>query len=67
MVIKYFGPNDKTGVVWPPYTAADRRYAAGLRKWTTGPMVMVRPTPRSAAPAADATNPHTKSPRPATR
>ena len=45
MVIKYFGPNDKTGVVWPPYTTADRRYMDGLRKWATGPIVMVGPDP----------------------
>ena len=25
MVIKYFGPNDKTGVYWPPYTAVEKR------------------------------------------
>jgi len=44
MVIKYFGPNDKTGVVMPPYTAADRRYTASLRKWPTGTIVTVAQT-----------------------
>jgi hypothetical protein len=30
MVIKYFGPNDKRGVYWPPYTAQERRKDGGL-------------------------------------
>jgi hypothetical protein len=59
MVIKYFGPNDKTGVVMPPYTAADRRYTDGLRKWPTGPMVTVGPAPKTAGSAASSTSRHT--------
>ena len=30
MVIRYRSPNDKTGVVVPPYTREDRRSAAEL-------------------------------------
>ena len=70
MVIKYFGPNDKRGVYWPPYTAKERREReAQLYRWHGGPMVVVYPYARGAGPslpgrnaaaAAAATNRHTE-------
>jgi hypothetical protein len=50
MVIKYFGPNDKRGVYWSPYTAKERQ--ASMYRNHGGPMVIVRPAPRSPADAA---------------
>jgi hypothetical protein len=58
MVIKYFGPNDKRGVYWPPYTAKERReMEASLYRDHGGPMAIVRPGPRG---QAYATNRHTE-------
>lgn len=42
MVIKYFGPDDKRGVYWPPYTAQERReMEASMFGPRYGPVVMV--------------------------
>lgn len=59
MVIKYYGPNDKTGVRMPPYTAADRHWAK-MRSTVNhgGPIFTVGPAPRTTGPAAAATNRH---------
>jgi hypothetical protein len=48
MAIKYFGPNDKQGVFWPPYTAAEKRQmdAIDCRKPHSGSYVVVYPYPR---------------------
>jgi hypothetical protein len=66
MVIKYFGPNDKRGVYWPPYTAAERRAreAALYKKPHSGPYVMLHSGPRSVGPATAATNPETEATSP---
>jgi hypothetical protein len=58
MVIKYFGPNDKTGTHMPPYTAADRHWLKMYesRPWGAGTIVTVGPAPRTAGPAAFSTN-----------
>jgi hypothetical protein len=71
MVIKYFGPNDKTGVYWPPYSAAEKRQMeADLhRKPHSGPYTVVYPYARGAGPSlpgrsaaavAASTNRHTE-------
>jgi hypothetical protein len=66
MVIKYFGPNDKRGVYWPPYTAAEQRAreAALYKKPHSGPYVMLHPSPRSAEPATAATTGNSSSRKP---
>ena len=48
MLIKYFGPNDKTGVYWPPYSAAEKRQMEAdlYRKPHAGPYVVVYPYAR---------------------
>ena len=53
MTIKYFGPNDKTGVYWPPYSAAEKqRMEADLyRKPHAGPYVVVYPYARDEGPS----------------
>jgi len=55
MVIKFFGPKDKRGVYWPPYTAKERQEIEDnmYRRKHNGPVVMVRPAPRSAAAASN--------------
>ena len=52
MVIKYFGPDDKRGVYWPPYTAKERREReAQLYRWHGGPYVAVYPYARANGPS----------------
>ena len=53
MTIKYFGPNDKTGVYWPPYSAAEKRQMEAdlYRKPHAGPYVVVYPHARGEGPA----------------
>jgi hypothetical protein len=58
MVIKYRSPTDKKGMLYPPYTAAERRRAEELlyRRSHTGPVIMVRPGPRIPGTAKEPTN-----------
>jgi hypothetical protein len=58
MTIRYFGPNDKTGVYWPPYTAAERqaRDAALYKKPHSGPYVVVYPYARGGGPSLPGRN-----------
>lgn len=58
MTIRYFGPNDKTGVYWPPYTAAERRArdAALYKKPHSGPYVVVYPHARGEGPSLPGRN-----------
>jgi hypothetical protein len=52
MVIKYFGPNDKRGVFWPPYSAKEKReMQENLSRWHGGPYVAVYPYARAAGPS----------------
>ncbi len=56
MVVKFFGPNDRTGVIMRPLTPADRRW---LKARSTvnhgGPIVTVGPDPAAATNRRTAT------------
>ena len=58
MVIKYFGPNDKTGVYWPPYTAVEKRQMEAdlYRKPHSGPYTVVYPYKRGEGPSLPGRN-----------
>jgi hypothetical protein len=58
MVIKFFGPDDKRGVYWPPYTAAERRQMEDnlYRRKHNGPVVVVYPYARGAGPSLPGRN-----------
>ena len=58
MVIRYFGPDDKTGVYWPPYTAAEKRQMEAdlYRKPHSGPYTVVYPYKRGEGPSLPGRN-----------